>query len=292
MLSVVIPVFNEVEAVGKVIGEVREALSGLADPWEILVVDDGSTDGSASVASELGVRVIVHPYNMGGGAARKSGTEEARYPFVCVLDGDGTYPAWHIPELYRLLQEGPWRLVVGARTSEAGTLPALRGPVKGLIRRFACALVRRDIPDLNSGMKLFYREDMRRLAPFLPLGHSWVTSVTLAYLLLAWPTAFHPIGYRPRVGRSSFHPVVDTFRLILQVVRIVTYFEPMRFYVPTFLLLFAVGTVTSTGHLLNKGTLEESDVVLFILAGLSLSLGLLSDSLAAVHRRVAVWTSK
>jgi glycosyltransferase involved in cell wall biosynthesis len=286
MLSVVIPALNEAEALPAVLDEVGEALAEFPHPWELLVVDDGSSDGTAAIAAAQGARVVAHPYTMGGGAARKSGVEAAVFPVVCVLDGDGTYPARHIPELFQRLQEGPWRLVVGARTVEAGTLPGLRAPVKWLIRMGAAVFARQPIPDLNSGMKLFRREEMQRLDAFLPSGHSWVTSVTLAHLLLGWPVTFHPIGYRPRVGQSSFHPLVDTFRLILQVVRMVTYFNPLRFYVPLFLAFAATGGVTSVAHLVARGTLEESDVVLFVMAGLNLALGLLADSLAAVHRRV------
>ncbi|RMG87448.1 MAG: glycosyltransferase family 2 protein [Candidatus Dadabacteria bacterium] len=285
MVSLVIPVYNESEAVGRVLDEVLAWAATVPFPVEVVVVDDGSTDGTVESAGRDGVRVVRHARNRGGGAARSTGVRAARHPVVCVMDGDATYDPRDLTPLCRSLVEGKARFAVGVRRGESGTWPRLRSCVKAALRWGASALAGRPIPDLNSGMMCFRRRDALRMDPYLPRRHSWVTGFHLAAILLGWQVEYLPVSYRPRLGRSSFRPVADTFFAFLQVLRTVTYFEPLRLYVPLFLASSAGAVGSALVHLGRKGTLEESDVILAAAAGMALLTGTLADSMAARHRR-------
>ncbi|MCX7626616.1 MAG: glycosyltransferase family 2 protein, partial [Candidatus Sumerlaeaceae bacterium] len=150
-VSIVLPAFNEELAIGSVIDAVRQAMSSTGYRYEILVVDDCSTDATADKAAEKGVRVIKHPVNRGSGAARRTGVLEARGEIIVMLDADGSYDAASIPEMLKHFPE--YDQVNGARRSEQGTYRYLRSAAKALIRWLAIYLSGTYIPDLNTGLK-------------------------------------------------------------------------------------------------------------------------------------------
>src|SRR5918997_2110133 len=180
-VTVVLPVFNEVGHLRAEIDRIRAGLDASSYSYEIVVVDDGSTDGSVEqlLVSE-DVRVIRFATNRGSGSARKAGTRAARGRVVVWTDADMTYPNDQIPQLVKEL-EG-YDQVVGARTSEQGTLKAARVPAKWAIRRLASYLVERPIPDLNSGFRAFRRVVAEQFLNQLPPGFSCVTTITMAFL--------------------------------------------------------------------------------------------------------------
>ena len=288
-VSVLIPVFNEEQAIGRVLGEVVAAMDGAGHSYEVLVVDDASTDRtvdairrSAAEVWSAPIRLIQRPEQGGAGAARKTGIRAARGEIVLMLDGDGSYPAAVIPEVLSYFPA--YDQVNGARTSEQGTLPWLRRPAKWLIRRLACHLTGKPIPDLNTGLKALKREVLLPYLGLVPDGFSCVTTMTLCFLANGYLVKYVPTPYRPRIGKSKFHPLKDTAAYLSTVVRIVLCFRPLRIFVPLAALVSAVGLAKGSYSFTTTGSLQESDVILFVAALLTFVLGLLAEVVVAQHR--------
>jgi polyisoprenyl-phosphate glycosyltransferase len=230
-VTVLLPCHNEEEALPKVVGDIRTALNGQPYSYETLLIDDGSTDHSLSVAEGLGCRVISHPNRRGAGASRKTGVRAARGSVVIMLDADGTYTAMDIPRMLKHFPEVDQ--VNGARIAEQGTLPWLRIPTKWLLRVLASLLIFRNIPDLNTGLKAFKRDIMLRYLWAVPNGFSCVSSMTLVFLCNGHSVRYVPAQYHKRIGVSKFNPIKDTFVSLVNVLRVIAYFYPLR--VGTFL---------------------------------------------------------
>jgi polyisoprenyl-phosphate glycosyltransferase len=164
---------------------------------------------------------------------------------VVWTDADMTYPNERIPELVGYLDD-TYQQVVGARTSEAGSYKLLRVPAKWAIRRLASWLANQPIPDLNSGLRVFRRRVAEPYLRLLPSGFSCVTTITLAFLCNGHPIRYVPVEYFRRAGRSKFHPLRDAYNYLLQVVRMVMYFNPLRVLMPVGLVLL-VATVVKAG---------------------------------------------
>ncbi len=289
-LTVLLPAYNEQLAIKQVLDEIVEALADESLRYEILVVDDASTDATAEIARRYArqcwqcpVRVVRCPENRGAGAARKVGIRHARGQIVVMLDADATYPARSIPELLRYFPA--YDQVNGARTSEQGTLPWLRAPAKWLIRKLACYLTGHKIPDLNTGMKAFKRDAMLPWLWVVPNGFSCVTTMTLAFLTNDYAVKYVPIDYRPRIGRSKFHPISDTAAFLTTVLRMVLYFRPLRVFLPLAGLVIALGVGKTVLSFALTGTMQESDIVVITAGFMTCMLGLLAEVIVAHHRR-------
>jgi glycosyltransferase involved in cell wall biosynthesis len=289
-LTVLLPAFNEEEAIGPVLAEIVEALADEDIRYEILVVDDASTDGTVAAArqfaetcSRCAVRVIQRPVRQGAGAARKTGIRRAEGEIVVMLDADGSYWPHSIPEL---LQYFPaYDQVNGARTSEQGTLPWLRTPAKWFIRKLACYLSGHNIPDLNTGLKAFKRDAMLPWLWVVPDGFSCVTTMTLAFLTNGHAVKYVPTPYRPRIGKSKFHPLKDTLSYLSTVLRMVLYFRPLKVFIPLSGLMMLLGIAKTALSFTYTGSMQESDIVLFTAGFMTCMLGLLAEIIVAHNRR-------
>jgi len=289
-VSVLLPAYNEEAAIEAVLAEVVEAMADARRTFEIVVVDDGSTDDTAERAERFAddcwqccVRVIRMPVNRGAGAARRVGIRQARGEVVVMLDADGTYPAESIP---RLLEHFPaYDQVNGARTSEQGTLPWLRRPAKWVIRKLACYLTGCRIPDLNTGLKAFKREEMLRWLWVVPDGFSCVTTMTLAFLTNGYAVKYVDTPYRRRIGKSKFHPIRDTLSYLATVLRIVLYFRPLKVFLPMAGAILGAGLLKGCWSFLATGSLQESDVIVMTAGFLTCMFGLLAEVIVAHHRR-------
>lgn len=289
-LTVLLPAFNEEQAIERVLNEVVDSLVDEPIRYEIVVVDDASTDRTADRAERFAadgwqttVRVIRCAENRGAGAARKVGIRAARGEVVVMLDADGSYPADAIPNLLRWFPA--YDQVNGARTSEQGTLPWLRGPAKWFIRKLACYLTGHKIPDLNTGLKAFKREAMLPWLWVVPDGFSCVTTMTLAFLTNGYAVKYIPTAYRPRIGRSKFHPIKDTLAYLSTVLRIVLYFRPLKVFLPLSGILMSLGAAKTAFDWCATGTMQESDIVIFVAGFMTCMLGLLAEVVVAHHRR-------
>jgi glycosyltransferase involved in cell wall biosynthesis len=241
--SIILPAYNEELALGDDLDAVHAALEATGRRYEIIVVDDGSRDATGEIArSREWVRVVTHPYNRGNGAARTTGVRAARGAVIVFTDADRTYPNDRIPEMLDRMDAGA-DMVIGARRVEAGTLRWLRMPAKELLRRLAEFMTGSRIPDLNSGLRAQRRDVTLRFLPLLPTSHSWVSTITIAFLAEGYFVEWLPIDYYPRVGRSTFHPVRDTYNYLSLIVRTVMYFNPLKVFLPLSLALLAAGTL-------------------------------------------------
>src|SRR5258707_7136463 len=203
--------------------------SGLS--YELLAIHDGSTDQTLARLRRAepdfpGLKVIAFRRNAGAGTVRRIGTQRARGDIVVWTDADMTYPNERIPELVELLEKDPKiEQVVGARTSEQGTHKILRVPAKWTIRKVAEVLTGTKIPDLNSGLRAFRRDVSLPYLRLLPPGFSCVTTITVAFLSNHHDVLYVPIEYAKQAGTSKFKFVRDAYLYILQVLRMVMYFN-------------------------------------------------------------------
>jgi glycosyltransferase involved in cell wall biosynthesis len=283
-VSVVLPVFNEAGHVRDEIARIRAALEASSYSFEIVVVDDGSSDTSREELKEFDdVRLIQFAQNRGSGAARRAGTQAARGRVVVWTDVDMTYPNDEIPQLVDEL-EG-FDQVVGARRSEQGRMRWLRIPAKWSIRKLASFLVEQPIPDLNSGFRAFRREVGVQFLRLLPKGFSCVTTMTMTFLANGYSVKYVPIEYQRRVGRSKFHPWADTKAYITQVIRLVLSYNPLRIFIPLGGALFFAGF----GWLVYDWTAHDvrlaTNPLLVLLASFqTVAIGLLADLVVRVTR--------
>jgi polyisoprenyl-phosphate glycosyltransferase len=277
-VSVVLPCYNERDHVEQEVKRIRAALERAGMSYELICVDDGSTDGTREVLTSIqGIRTILFPRNQGSGTARRIGTHEARGRVVVWTDADMTYPNELIPDLVRELDEN-YDQVVGARKTEAGTYKFFRVPAKWLIRRLASYLTNTEIPDLNSGLRAFKREVAKPYLRLLPPGFSCVTTITLAFLSNGHQIKYVPIDYFKRAGRSKFHPFKDAYNYIIQVLRMVMYFNPLRVLMPVALTLMGGTFIKLISDLILHPFRVAGSTVLIGLAGFNIAaIALLGD---------------
>jgi polyisoprenyl-phosphate glycosyltransferase len=284
-VTVVLPCYNERDHVEQEVKRIRAALEAAELSYEVLCVDDGSTDGTREVLQTLpGIRTILLPRNQGSGTARRIGTQQARGEVVVWTDADMTYPNEIIPELVAQLDD-TYDQVVGARRTEAGTYKLFRVPAKWAIRKLASFLTNTDIPDLNSGLRAFKRSVAEPYLRLLPPGFSCVTTITLAFLSNGHQVKYVPIDYFKRAGRSKFHPFKDAYNYIIQVLRMVMYFNPLRVLMPVALTLLAATFVKAGIDLFRHDLRVAGSTVLVGLAAFNImAIALLAD---LVVRRTA-----
>ena len=239
-VSVIIPALNEEESIGEELRKIKETMDNAGIEYELIVVDDGSTDNTGQIVEEFNHAVFIkHDSNKGYGEALKTGIRKAINETIVVTDADGTYPVEIIPELCRHMVD--YEMVVGARTGPVVRIPFIRRPVKWFLCRLASYLAERKIPDLNSGLRAFRKDVVLRYFPILPSGFSFTTTITLAMLTNGHPVKYIPINYHRRKGRSKIRPLRDTMTFLLLIVRVITYFNPLRVFLPVSFILFIIG---------------------------------------------------
>jgi len=275
-VTVLIPACNERASIEQVVADLRSAA-----PWrEILVVDDGSTDGTGEAASRAGARVVRHPYNKGNGAAVKSGIRAATGDYILIIDGDGQHKPSDALALITPL--GEYDLVVGARsaTTQAG---ARRRLGNAALNRLASYLSERDIPDLTSGFRAARREYLLEFLHLLPNGFSTPTTTTLSFLRAGYNVTFHPIEARQRVGDSKIRLSRDGPKFFLIVLRVMTIFSPLRVFLPIAAASFAIGVGYGIWNVITHRHIPNGSVLLLMLAVVVLLIGLVSEQISALR---------
>ena len=280
-VSVVVPAYNEEGAIDSVVDQIKKAMASTGMPYEIVVVDDGSTDRTRSVLSQRkGITVVTHQENRGYGAALKSGIRKAQGEVIVITDADGSYPNEEIPRLLAELDES-CEMVVGARTGELVSIPWLRRTGKGVLGALANYLSGRRIPDMNSGLRAFRKEAYLKFSNLISDGFSFTTTLTLAMLCNGYEVKFLPVNYYKRTGKSKIQPVRETLNFLLLIVRVITYFNPLKIFVPSSILLLLAGLAYGLYQVISPfHDLGEAPVLLILMGVQLLFLGLLADLIA------------
>jgi glycosyltransferase involved in cell wall biosynthesis len=281
-VSVIVPTFNEEEAIASDLEVILETMQASRWDYEVIVVNDGSTDSTAEIVrgfADRGVKLLEHRENRGGGFSRNTGIKAATGDVVMVTDGDGTYPNQDMPKLLEIMEEEDLDMVVGARTKEAGTMRFLRMRAKWFIRKLAEWLSGFSIPDLNSGLRAMKKDVFMPFMEILPWGHSWVSTITLAMLSSGYNVDFVEIDYFPRKGKSTFHPLKDTYNYLTLVIRTVTWFNPLKVFFPAALLVIAAGLIKIVvDSILYSYFRITGTTVIVLLVGIQfVAIGLLAD---------------
>lgn len=283
MVTILIPAKNEEAAITGTVQRIQQVLSGagIAD-FEVLVINDGSTDRTGELAAAAGARVITHPHNAGYGRSLKHGIRDAKHDTICITDADLTYPAEAIPGLLKEFARGN-DMVVGQRTGEHYRESALKAPLRRVLQWLVEYAAGRRVPDANSGLRIFSQRTILEHLPHLCDTFSFTTSMTIAYMLTGKFVTYVPIDYHARVGQTHVKLLKDSLRTLLYICQSVMYYSPMKIFnlfvvlcvlASVLAAVFGVATGIRAGYLLGLGGLL---VALFMFG-----LGLLADVLRQI----------
>ena len=276
-VSVVIPAFEEGSAVGVVVQSIRAAAT-----WrEVLVIDDGSTDETASVAAAAGAEVVKHPYNKGNGAAIKTGIRHASGDYVLIVDADGQHTAADALRLVAFL--GEYDLVVGTRAGSTQQASTARHMGNTALNWVAGYLTGRDIPDLTSGLRAARTSGLREFLHLLPNGFSTPTTTTLSFVKAGYSVRFEPITVGARLGTSKIKLVSDGARFLMILLKVITIFSPLRIFLPIAGGFFALGAAYAIWTTITRHDITDSSVLLLVLAVVIFLVGLVSEQISTMR---------
>jgi glycosyltransferase involved in cell wall biosynthesis len=273
---VLIPAFDEAQSIAEVVGALRAAAS-----WrEILVIDDGSRDDTAARAEAAGARVVRHPYNIGNGAAVKTGIRHASGDFILIIDGDGQHQPADALRLVGHLTA--FDLVVGARSARTQAT-ILRGFGNAVLNRTASYLTERPIPDLTSGFRAARRSCLVEFIHLLPNGFSTPTTTTLAFLKAGYSVRFEPIDAAHREGSSKIRLASDGVAFLLILLKVITIFSPMRIFLPISGAAFLVGAAYAAWTIVTQSHVTNSSVLLILMSVVIFLVGLVSEQISSLR---------
>jgi glycosyltransferase involved in cell wall biosynthesis len=276
-LTIVIPAFNEAVSVARVIENVTAALHGIS--FDLVVVDDGSSDDTAEVARRAGANVVQHARNLGYGAALKTGFKFAQSEYVVTFDADGQHRASDILRLWEIRDRVD--MAVGARTQLLHS-PFWRMPGKWLLGWMAQYLTRQQIPDLNSGLRVFRRPVSLKYLHLCPPGFSLSTTMTLAMLCRGWRVEYVPIEVVRREGKSTVS-VTTGLETIVLILRLVSLFDPLRVFVPASMIIAGIGIVWEIPIALAGRGISVGSMLAIVTGVLLFGLGLLCDQISQLR---------
>ena len=276
-ISVILPVFNEAKNLGRVLDRL-DSLK-LADV-EVIVVDDGSTDETGEVAKNKGARVVRHPYNIGNGAAVKSGIRAAKGKWLVFMDGDGQHRPEDLPGL--LAESQDYHMVVGAR-GKGSKLRFHRYAANLQYNAFAAYVTKFKVKDLTSGFRVLRRRDAMRFIDLLPNTFSYPSTMTLAFLRSGLTVKYVPIQSLYRSGQSKISLISDGIRFLLIIAKIATLFSPFRVFVPVSVFFFICGIANYAYTFMTQSRFTNMSVLLLTAAVIIFMLGLVSEQIALLR---------
>jgi glycosyltransferase involved in cell wall biosynthesis len=245
MISIVVPALNERDSIEGTVRRAREVCEGAGlTPCEIVVVDDGSSDGTGDLARNAGARVVRHPHNVGYGRSLKDGITAATYDTIVITDADGSYPLEAIPDLVKKYRDEGFDMVVGARTGAHYRESAIKSPLRWILKSIVEFTANRNIADINSGLRVFDKNTARTFFNHLSDTFSFTTSMTLAYMMNAKFVHYQAIDYHERVGKSKVRLFRDSVRTLQYILEAATYYNPLKIFGLFAILCFVMAVIS------------------------------------------------
>ncbi|RJX20266.1 MAG: glycosyltransferase family 2 protein [Desulforudis sp.] len=275
-VTVVLPAFNEEKSIGATIRNIRQ----LHPDFEVLVVDDGSTDNTKAEALNAGAKVHSHPYNIGNGAAVKSGIRHATGEWVLMMDADGQHKPEDITSL--LAAKDEFDMIVGARTRESDTCTH-RDCANFMYNRFASYVCKFPVKDLTSGFRIVRRKTALQFLNLLPNTFSYPSTITIAFLRSGHTIKYVPIETKKREGKSKINLLRDGTRFLLIITKIATLYSPLRVFIPVGLLFLFTGTGYYLYTFITAHRFSNMSALLLTTSTIIFMMGLLSEQITQLR---------
>lgn len=286
MISVVIPAYNEQGAIQHTVDEIRQTLESMKiDGFEIIVVNDGSSDRTADEALNVGATVVNHPHNVGYGKSLKSGILAAKNDTIIITDADMTYPFDQAPKLYQEYLKG-FDMVVGRRTGVHVNESIIKSPLRRVLRFLVEFTAGRKIPDINSGLRMFSKKTIVPYFSHLCDTFSFTTSLTLAYMMTGRFVSYVDIPYEKRHGQTKVRLFRDSLRTLQFILQAINYYNPIKIFMlfaGLCILLSCLGFLISTFLHINAG--YYLGLGGFLVSLIILCLGLIADLLRQIMHK-------
>jgi len=277
-IAIIIPVYNE----ERIIGSLIEKLKKLYSNYEIIIVDDGSTDNTLKIVKQFDVKIIRHPRNIGYGGALKTGIRSVKADIIVLMDADGQHNPEDINKLLEHIDD--YDMVVGARSEDSQT-SHFRRPFKRVLEWVANYLSGIKIPDLNSGFRAVRRKHVLDYIHILPNTFSFSTSITLAFIIAGLRVEYVSITTTKRVGRkSNVNFLRDGFNAVILIIRTIALFNPLRVFLPISIFLILTGTIYQL-FIFTKEFHIVAGALLSIISGIFIFFfGILADQISMIRR--------
>lgn len=280
-LSIILPAKNE----GANLAQHLKAIRALYPKAELIVVNDGSTDDTALVASNNGALVVDHPYSMGNGAAIKSGARKASGKYLLFMDADGQHQPSDIPKLLETLEQG-YKMVIGARNPSSHA-SASRRAMNFIYNKIASLMTGFSIKDLTSGFRVVEARYFRQFLYLLPNGFSYPTTITMAFLRSGLPIKFIWIEARQREGKSNIRPLQDGIRFLIIIMKVGALFSPMRLFLPISAVIFTTGIGYYAFTYITQNRFTNMSAVLFLASLLIFLIGIIGEQISSLHYQMS-----
>jgi glycosyltransferase involved in cell wall biosynthesis len=276
--AIIIPVYNEDRAIADTVNRIQAICKQIPDyDFEIVCINDGSSDRSGEILAGLkGITVLTHEVNRGYGAALRTGLDYCSREWVFITDADGTYPLEDLVHLLQSAQTG-FDMVVGSREGAGISKSPFRRLARWVLRKMVHGLTGVMVPDLNSGMRVFRKSLYTEFRHLLPLGFSFTTTLTVASLYSGRRVRYIPVDYQRRIGKSNIKPVKDFFGFVILIVRLASYFDPLKFFLPAAFALFGLGILRAIRDVIVVNQFGALSVILFITAFQIFAFGVIAD---------------
>ena len=276
--AVIIPVYNERGAIEETVTRLQRICATIPGyEFEIVCINDGSSDGTGEILAKLhGITVLSHDVNRGYGAALRTGFDYCSHEWIFITDADGTYPLEDLPKLLECAETGV-DMVVGSRNGNGIRSRLPHQLARWILRKMVHGLTGVMVPDLNSGMRVFRKALFTEFRHLLPMGFSFTTTLTVASLYSGRRVRYIPINYERRIGKSNIKPVQDFLGFAMLIVRLATYFEPLRFFLPAAFALFALGAIRAVRDVVVVNQFGALAVILLLTGFQVFVLGVVAD---------------
>lgn len=274
--SLIVPCYNEHLSIKTMLEEFDKIFSDKQN-FEIIIINDGSTDNSMEIIKKNDslsifkkIKIVNHKKNLGYGAALKTGIRNAKFENIAITDADCSYPNEMIPQLLNILEKEHAQMVVGSRTGKNVSYSKIRSIPKWFLKKWISWIANINIPDINSGLRVFKKDVAKKLFFILPNSFSFTITITLAMITSGKHVVFEPIDYKDRKGTSKIRPIRDTFLFLKLIFRTGILFAPLRIFAPILYILYILLAVTLYFDFQSSNISDKSILLLILSGGLTM----------------------